>query len=250
MRAEWDERAERDARAYVEATDHAADLDAFFAAGERRVSRTVDPALETWDRDDAARDSADRLVALDVGCGIGRTTRPLADRFHRAVGVDVSPEMVRRAERANDDREDLSFHATDGVSLAPIGTAAIDFAFSYEVLQHVPSCDVIAANVREIARVLAPGGRCCLHFQPPTGPASPLVPAKRRARRALRTARELLPVDASDDLTRSVTWAGTEIGAPEFWRLLDDAGLELAAFHPDPTHGVGERLFAIADQEG
>ena len=43
------------------------------------------------------------LPVLDVGCGNGRFTRALAQRFRPAVGVDVSPHAVIRArmERAD-----------------------------------------------------------------------------------------------------------------------------------------------------
>lgn len=39
------------------------------------------------------------LPVVDIGCGNGRLTRRLADRFGHAVGVDLSPHAVARAVR-------------------------------------------------------------------------------------------------------------------------------------------------------
>ena len=36
---------------------------------------------------------------MDVGCGPGNSTRPLAKRFETAYGVDPSPEMINTAKR-------------------------------------------------------------------------------------------------------------------------------------------------------
>src|SRR5881628_2435738 len=41
------------------------------------------------------------LTLVEIGCGIGRMTRSLADRFYRVIALDVSPEMIDRARRSN-----------------------------------------------------------------------------------------------------------------------------------------------------
>ena len=38
---------------------------------------------------------------MDVGCGPGNATRPLAARFDVAYGLDPSPEMINEAKRLN-----------------------------------------------------------------------------------------------------------------------------------------------------
>lgn len=38
-------------------------------------------------------------ILLDVGCGPGRSTRPLAKEFHSAFGIDASPEMINTAKK-------------------------------------------------------------------------------------------------------------------------------------------------------
>ncbi|MCX4695411.1 bifunctional 2-polyprenyl-6-hydroxyphenol methylase/3-demethylubiquinol 3-O-methyltransferase UbiG [Streptomyces sp. NBC_01408] len=70
----------------------------------RRVDGWLLPLdVERWC---AAPDAADLSVlarcgdsVLDVGCGPGRLVAALAARGHRALGIDVSPEAVARAER-------------------------------------------------------------------------------------------------------------------------------------------------------
>ena len=36
-------------------------------------------------------------VLLDIGCGPGNSTRPLARHFDSAIGIDPSPEMINTA---------------------------------------------------------------------------------------------------------------------------------------------------------
>ena len=38
-------------------------------------------------------------VLLDVGCGPGNSTRPLAKKFSSAFGIDASPEMINTAKK-------------------------------------------------------------------------------------------------------------------------------------------------------
>src|SRR5690606_32735946 len=39
-------------------------------------------------------------IALDYGCGVGRLTRALAERFERVIGVDISAAMLAQARAA------------------------------------------------------------------------------------------------------------------------------------------------------
>jgi SAM-dependent methyltransferase len=55
-----------------------------------------------------------RLPLADIGCGNGRFTRALAGRFPRAVGVDVSPAAVARAQfETNSGQPRVSFRVLD-----------------------------------------------------------------------------------------------------------------------------------------
>lgn len=138
------------------------------------------PAYEgnRWPEDEffqRGRDEIDGLLAsldvepsgtaLDFGCGVGRLTQALAAHFDRAVGVDVSAEMIARAEGFNDNPR-VSFRLNDASDLAQLPTGSFDFVYSMIVLQHMPS-RLAGRYVRDFIRVLRPGGLAV--FQAPEG---------------------------------------------------------------------------------
>src|SRR6478752_3723124 len=70
------------------------DPEEFFRTGEREVAAEF-AYLESLDVELV------RGRALDFGCGLGRLTQPLADRFDEAVGVDIAASMIEGARTAN-----------------------------------------------------------------------------------------------------------------------------------------------------
>lgn len=52
----------------------------------------------------AAADPRPGFRVVDLGCGTGQLSLPLAERGARVLAVDVSPEMIRRLERNASDR--------------------------------------------------------------------------------------------------------------------------------------------------
>ena len=95
---------------------------------------------------------------LEIGCGIGRLLRYFALIFDKVYGVDVSPEMIRKAKEYLDVNPKIETFCGDGSSLKPIADQSIGFVFSYVVFQHIPSFEVIRNYVHEARRVLRPGG--------------------------------------------------------------------------------------------
>jgi SAM-dependent methyltransferase len=238
MRERWDLRARSDAFAYIETVREVADLNGFFELGEHFASVLVDPVL----------DGVAQGRALDHGCGVGRVTRALAHRFDEVVGVDVSPEMVRRAQELHPEEEfpNVTFQATDGLHL-PLDPDSVDFVFSYEVFQHLPSREVIRGNLLEVARVLRPDGLALIHVHcPPRAGAYWLERAKRVVPDSL-WARLKSAVGRGDPLTSDATFRGT---APlrrkdiaELWTM---AGLTVLALEDDPTHDPAQRALVSA----
>ena len=105
---------------------------------------------------------APRLAAmrmLDIGVGAGRTTLHFAHRVKRYVGIDYAANMVRACEhRFPDAGPTISFMTCDARRLEPFDDAAFDFVlFSFNGLDHIDHDGRIEA-LREINRVLAPGG--------------------------------------------------------------------------------------------
>ena len=97
-------------------------------------------------------------TVVDIGCGVGRLTRPLAARAARVYGVDVSSAMLALARRFNADLGNVTWLHGDGLGLSMLDDASVDFCFSHVVFQHVPDPAITLDYVREIGRVLRPGG--------------------------------------------------------------------------------------------
>jgi arsenite methyltransferase len=93
---------------------------------------------------------------LDVGCGSGWLSRRLAKRVMegRVVGMDVSDEMIRVARRTSLDFENI-LYAIGEVAEIPWEANFFNHAISVESAYYWPEP---AAGIREIFRVLRPGG--------------------------------------------------------------------------------------------
>jgi SAM-dependent methyltransferase len=130
----------------------------FLATGEAEIAGVLEEAagLGLPER---------RGSALDFGCGAGRLTRALSLRFERAVGVDISAEMIRVAHELNADRPNCEFVVNEAPDLARFESGSFDFVYSSIVLQHLPGRDVALGYVGELVRVLADDG--LLVFQVP-----------------------------------------------------------------------------------
>lgn len=153
LRARWIERSGDDRLFHINADRTDWTDEDFLASGEHDVAREVDPHLHLLPR------AVPAGVALDVGCGVGRLSRALAARFARVEGVDISPPMVEEAGRfAPPVPDSIRFQVCEGDGSVPLDDATVDFAFSFLVFQHLTSAGLVEAYVREVARVLVPGG--------------------------------------------------------------------------------------------
>jgi ubiquinone/menaquinone biosynthesis C-methylase UbiE len=90
--------------------------------------------------------------ALDAACGTGRHAAHLVHMGHQVVGVDLTPDMLVRASERVPDAE---FHTGDLRNL-PADDASFDLVVCGLALAHLAELDT---PIRELARVLAPGGR-------------------------------------------------------------------------------------------
>ncbi|MFJ9735449.1 methyltransferase domain-containing protein [Streptomyces sp. NPDC101171] len=100
---------------------------------------------------------------LDAGCGTGRALPPLRAAVGPAgvvVGVDLTPAMLQAAVRAGRDRAGHLLLAD--VAALPLRRGALDAVFAAGLIAHLPEP---VANLRELARVVRPGGRLAL-FHP------------------------------------------------------------------------------------
>jgi SAM-dependent methyltransferase len=126
------------------------DLQEFFASGRVEV-------------DDVLRVLADRGIrvqtgrALDFGCGVGRLTRALAERFDSCDGIDLAASMIERAREFNGDGGRMRFHHNAAPDLRLFGDGSFDFILSLIVLQHMAP-GLMRGYMREFVRVLHPRG--------------------------------------------------------------------------------------------
>lgn len=108
-------------------------------------------------REAAADIQSSRIVkrALDFGCGSGNLTSYLIAMGMETVSADVSPgflELIRH-KFASSGRSTTA--QLNGRDLTPFADGELDFVVTYSVLHHVPD---YLGIVREMCRVLAPGG--------------------------------------------------------------------------------------------
>lgn len=153
MRADWNQRAREDAHYYVAFGGRDQDEKGFDA-----TASDVVPSLEN-ELKRLPKDANRRAWrALEIGCGPGRLMKPLSRHFGEIHGVDVSDEMIRIARERLAAIPHAHVHSTNGASLDRFADASFDFVYSYAVFQHIPSRDVVLEYMREIRRVLKPGG--------------------------------------------------------------------------------------------
>ena len=105
------------------------------------------------------------LNLLDVGCGTGTTDRYLAPRVRNLHGVDISEEMLVKAER-NVPKGTYSHY--DGKNL-PFDGGTFDVVVAICVLHHVP-VSMRPELVRDMVRVARPGGIVAIFEHNPLNP--------------------------------------------------------------------------------
>jgi SAM-dependent methyltransferase len=162
-------------------------------------------------------------TCVEVGCGPGRMTGALAERFDRVVAVDVSPAMLEQA-RAAVGAPNVSFLEVPGDRLEGVKSASADVLVCYLVLQHLPSADVVRSYLKDFARVLAPRGEAFIQVPVLEGTAG-------RLRRALRA--PLLRLARRPE--HGAAFRGFRLTRRELDEALDDAGLELIADDEGPS---------------
>jgi ubiquinone/menaquinone biosynthesis C-methylase UbiE len=101
--------------------------------------------------------NAKEMLAIDLACGPGTYTRPLAARVRKAIGADLTPAMVEkaRAEAARDGITNIEFLCADIYAL-PFADASAGIMSCGYAFHHMTDPRRALA---EMARVLQPGGR-------------------------------------------------------------------------------------------
>src|SRR5215472_7373190 len=95
---------------------------------------------------------------LDLGCGMGETTRQLArtlDKPNEIVGLELNQELVETAKKLSSSEQDgISFEQGD-VSALEFADNSFDFIFARYLLMHLPEPETV---LKEMLRVCRSGG--------------------------------------------------------------------------------------------
>jgi SAM-dependent methyltransferase len=158
MRQDWDARARKNAFHYIASWRREWDKESFLSSGEEDFARLVTPALSRCGLPTAGG------AMLELGCGAGRMTHSFARRFERVYAFDLSQEMLRQAREIHPDQKNILWLLSNGADLSCVASNSLDFVFSYLVLQHLPDESLTFQYVRELLRVLRPGGTFLFQF--------------------------------------------------------------------------------------
>ena len=224
MRAYWDARARENAMYFIHSSLEYTETDAaeFWASGGETLDRTLGPMGVDVRRTDEV---------VEIGCGIGRVTRHLASRVRHVTGLDVSPEMIERGRRALSDLTNVDLTVGTGRDLWGIADASVDVVYSFIVFQHIPDPATTCTYIREIGRVLRPGGwtvfqvseRADVHRRN-------IHPEDRGLRAAVHRARGRRPKGCL-----SPQWLGSAVRREDLLAALSAGGLHLEATLGDGT---------------
>lgn len=157
-------------------------------------------------------------LTLDIGCGEGRVTRDLRGLGHRVVGVDVAPSMVAAARAADPEGD---YMEADAAAL-PFEDGAADLAVAFMTLMDM---DDMAGAIREIARVLEPGGALVATVVHPLNSATLPRADDETPRLTIHAYRA--PRAYSDSIERdglAMTFQSFHYSLEDYWRAIRDAG--------------------------
>jgi SAM-dependent methyltransferase len=176
-------------------------------------------------------------LTVDVGCGEGRVSRDLRALGHRVLAVDLSLAMSRAA--ATHPEEPVAAVVADATRL-PLANGAADCVVAFMCLHDI---DDMPATVRELARILAVGGRLIIAIVHPINSAGSFSGVKGDPDRPFVIDGSYLQPEryvdtvASDGLT--VTFHGEHRPLQAYTEALADGGLVIERLreptNPDPA---------------
>jgi ubiquinone/menaquinone biosynthesis C-methylase UbiE len=127
------------------------DLDIFEESGRRQAEDLLCPRIRRTD------------VVMDLGCGIGRVARYVAQCCESLWAVDASETMLRLARERLHGLANVSFARSEGTEIPSIESGSVDFVYSILTLQHLEREDAFLL-LRDTHRVLRIGGSAFFTF--------------------------------------------------------------------------------------
>lgn len=225
MRRDWDDRARKNALFYIDDSRPDWDSDSFFQSGENDYRALVDPILKRVGFNPEGK------IILELGCGAGRMTRSFAGRFKTVYALDISSEMLKRGQQLMPGASNVVWQLSNGCDFANVATESADLVFSYLVLQHLPTEQLVSKFVSEIVRILRPDGVFLFQFNSLTRPAMNL---KGRVAWALVDAfwslgfiqfsRTMAGAFGFDPVMAGKSWRGAHVASDEMRAFVCHAG--------------------------
>jgi SAM-dependent methyltransferase len=231
MRNDWNERARQNAFFYIASWRNDWSEKSFFESGESDYQRLVAPVLSQLSL--APQESS----MAELGCGAGRMTRAFACRFRSVTALDISEEMQSQAKKYLAGLSNIRWVLASGTSLSHVEGSSLDFVFSYLVLQHYPSADLVASSIQEMLRILRPGGAFLFQFN---GSRKPTMNRKGRMVSSIldglcsiglkRIAHFMAKIGGIDPEMVGKTWRGVALDSSQVEKIILDAGGAPAGF--------------------
>jgi 2-polyprenyl-6-hydroxyphenyl methylase/3-demethylubiquinone-9 3-methyltransferase len=120
-----------------------------------RLAYVRDRLCTRFERDPKAAASLSGLSLLDIGCGGGLVTEPLARLGATVTGIDPAPENIEAAKaHAAGMRLTIDYRVATAEDLVARGEN-FDAALLLEVIEHVPD---VPAFLQRVAPLVKPGG--------------------------------------------------------------------------------------------
>ncbi len=120
-----------------------------------RLAYIREQATAQFDREPLVREPLSRLRLLDIGCGGGLLSEPMARLGADVTAIDPSPKNIATASvHASAGGLEIDYRAATAEELAAAGER-FDVVLNMEVIEHVPDP---AGFVRTSAELLKPGG--------------------------------------------------------------------------------------------
>jgi ubiquinone/menaquinone biosynthesis C-methylase UbiE len=226
MQRFWDERARENAYYFVDdRVDYRhPNIERFWKQGEADLDLLLSVlGLELRSTD----------TVVEIGCGVGRLTRVLAQRTERVIALDISEEMLNLARGHLKEFENVELVHGDGGSLAGIDDDVASACVSHVVFQHVPEPAIVLGYVTEMGRVLRSGGWS--GFQISNDPSI------HHARKQAAPDRVLARLGRAPQGRDDPAWLGTAVDLEELETVATNAGMSV-----ERTEGRGTQFCAVA----
>lgn len=206
------------------------------------IARTYDAIADSFDKKREApwpeviafvRPLPPSSLVLDLACGNGRHTHVVCNEGHRAIGLDASPRLLAIAER----REPRASYVLGDLCNLLLRDMSVSAVIATASIHHLPSEHERLKAVREIARVLRPGGHALLSVWALEQP---------------EFEKSLKEGEAERDVW--VPWRGADREVLRFYHLFRDGELRdlvlNSGLHVKRYFRSGDNYFVVAERHG